>query len=129
MLRKVKNTVALFSLLSFLICGCGNVSDSRNSVQIKNETQETKSLIIPQYHLIETSNYKELKKQGEKARSEANELETKKNRLAAVYTAEYPPFEVALNNYEKAKQKLVQLEQLLNEETEKLEKRPVNPPI
>ena len=84
---------------------------------------------IPQYEIIETSNYKELKKQVEKARNETTELETKKNKLAVVYTEEYPPFKVALKNYEKAKQKLVQLEKLLNEEAERLEKRPVNPPV
>lgn len=132
MSRKIKHCVVFIFLLSFsafLIIGCGNTSQNQNSLQIKNETQETKSSIISQYELIETLKYKELKIRVEKAKNEVNELETKKNKLAVLYTEEYPPHKKVLNKLQEAKERLTQLESLLDEEIKKLEKRPINPPV
>ena len=121
--------VTLLFLLSFFTYSCRNATQIQKSVQTKNETQETKPLIIPQYELVETPYYKRLKQKVERIQNEVNELEDKRSNLLVKYTEEYSLVKKISKDLEDAKKRLALFELELNSEREKLEKQPINPPV
>lgn len=129
MTRKIKHYTAFIFLccFSFLINGCGNAT--QNPVQTKNKSQEIKSLIIPQYELIETPEYKELKQRVEKAQIEVNEIEIKRTKMLVIYKQEHVSHQKISKDLKEAERKLFELKTLLNSEEGKLERRLKNPPV
>lgn len=126
---KYSFVIIFFPLLVFLIGGCGNTSQNLNTVQTKNGIQEANPLIMSQYELIETPKYQQLKKEIEKARNDVNKLKSEKAVLLTKYTEEYNPVKKISKNLEEAKKNLHRLEDLLDEEFNKLESRPKNIPV
>lgn len=121
--------VILLSFLTFFINSCGNANQTQQSVQIKNETQEPKSLIIPQYELIETPIYKRLKQIVEKIQIEVNIIETQRIQLLTKYTEKHPSVKKITKDLEDAKKRLVLFELQLNAEKKELERQYKNPPV
>jgi flagellar motility protein MotE (MotC chaperone) len=132
MKKKIKQCAIAISLISFsifLINGCENTFKIQESTQVKNDVKETKSLIIPQYELIETPGYRELKQRVEKAQIEVTEIEVKRTELLQIYTEGYVSRQKISKDLKEAERKLFQLKTLLNAEEEKLERRLKNPPL
>jgi|GEM_PF-2700309 len=132
MLKKIiKHTlvISFASLLLFLNNGCEKASQNNEAAQTKTEAPETKPLVIPQYESIETPEYRRLKKEVEKARHEVNELQAERDSLLVKYTEEYFPVKKVSSELKAAQKKLYQLEELLAEESKKLEYKPKNAPV
>ncbi len=107
--------------------GCEKASQNKQFDQIKKETQQTQFFVVPQFELIETPKYKELKKQVEESQETVNELETKRASLLVIYTEESYEFKKVSVKLAATVAKLKKLKNLLNEETEKLQSQQKNP--
>lgn len=115
------------ALLLFLNNGCGNVS--RNNKAAQNETQRINPVIIPQYELTETPEYRRLIKQYEQAQIEFYDIEAERSRLFVKYKKEHSLVKKASSDLEKARKKLYQLKTLLAAESKKFEYKPKIPVI
>lgn len=110
--------------------GCSsNEKNPKNYVQTGIKPQEKQIAPLPKLEIAETPRFKELKKQKEKVVAEVNKLDYERMRLLTIYTTEAPKVKNILSELEKAKAKLEKIQELFNEESEKIEISVKNNPL
>ena len=121
--------ISVLFFLIFLLSGCEKTMKVQESNQNRISVKEAKSLMTPQYELIESDQYKKLKQNIETIRIEVDEIKNRRDKLLTIYTDEYVAKQKISKDLKEAEKKLNELKSLLSAEEDKLEKRVINFPV